>query len=533
MSALLLLACVTPILLAPGVLRPHWYRALLTLALLPPLAVLGLAAAGGGAEQYPLVVLGLEWRLDGLARRLLPVVAAVWLAAAWRLRRRSPGRPFLACFLLCMGGSLGAVPAANGAGYYVFFSIASIAAYGLIVSGRHARAAGRLYLGLALLGEFLFLAGVILAVAGRRSEWVGWLIFFGLGAKLGVLPLHVALPPAYRAATVSGGALLGGALTTVAIAGWLRFLPLAGPALPSLGQALVWLGLAAALGGALLGTLQSNARALLGYSTVSQMGIVTAGVGLAAGEEWARVLPALVLFAAHHGLVKGALLLGTGVVGGERRGLVLLLLVLLSLALSGVPLSGGALAKGWLEAEAEQLHGLGKHLVTLLPFTSAATFVLMARYLWLVSVGRQGGRGRAAPFVALGLVALLLPWGYLWLDHPHPAEIAFGLKHLKQAAWPTLLGAAAVGVAVLIAWRGPRRWRQWVPAGDLAVWLSPLVSRLWRVLLSPPRAAALPRIGQGWARALEALEGQLLRVSVAGLLYLILVITLGWLAAGA
>ena len=57
---------------------------------------------------------------------------------------------------------------------------------------------------------------------------------------------------------------------------------------------------------------QQNPKAILGYSSVSQMGVIAAALGmaLAAGDPNA---PALVAFyAANHVLVKGALFLAVG-----------------------------------------------------------------------------------------------------------------------------------------------------------------------------------------------------------------------------
>jgi formate hydrogenlyase subunit 3/multisubunit Na+/H+ antiporter MnhD subunit len=63
-----------------------------------------------------------------------------------------------------------------------------------------------------------------------------------------------------------------------------------------------------------VGITQNNPKTVLAYSTISQMGVIAAvlGMGLAAGNDGA-VLAASV-YAAHHILVKEALFLAVGVV---------------------------------------------------------------------------------------------------------------------------------------------------------------------------------------------------------------------------
>lgn len=529
MTALLMITLL-PALMAAGVLVVGWRPALRWLALLPPAAALVLAWAAPEPARFGALVLGMEWSLAGPARTFLLFTSLIWLVAAWQAARYERTGIFLACFLLCMSGSLAAVPAVDGDAFYVFYALASVAAYGLIApGGRRHRPAARLYLALALLGEFLFLAGVILERAGEEGVGVGLLVFFGLGAKLGVIPLHVALAPAYRAAPAAGGAVLAAALLSVAALGWLRFLPLAGSGLPGLAPWLVGLGLAAALGGAALGMLQRDARALLGYSSMSQMGVLSVGVGCAALAGWSGFLPVLTLFALHHGLVKGSLLLGMDAAQGRARRRVQAVMALLSLALAGLPLTGGAFAKGWMEAEAAGTGGVAGAAAAALPLSSMATVLLMARFVWLLRFGRQGGHGDAAPMLALAAAALIAPWIYLWQFHPHPGTLALGGAHLLKATLPLLFGLAVAVAVGRASRRGRWRWRHWLPPGDLAVWLGPLLRRWGRRLLAPEVHAPRRGFWPSWGSLAEP-EAQLLRLAVAGVCYLLLVLTLAGLA---
>ena len=95
--------------------------------------------------------------------------------------------------------------------------------------------------------------------------------------------------------------------------GLLAFLPL-GVSVPVEGTVLALLGFGGLFAGALLGLAQPGGKAVLAYSTVSQMGLVMGALGaaLAAGLPGAKVLPAVAFYALAHGLAKGALFLSYG-----------------------------------------------------------------------------------------------------------------------------------------------------------------------------------------------------------------------------
>ena len=97
---------------------------------------------------------------------------------------------------------------------------------------------------LALLGEaFLLMAFVLLAQAVPNHSLLirdaaaalpasPWrtatlaLLLLGFGAKIGLVPLHVWMPLAYRAAPIPAAAVLSGAAVKAGVIGLIRFLPL-------------------------------------------------------------------------------------------------------------------------------------------------------------------------------------------------------------------------------------------------------------------------------------------------------------------
>nr|WP_264185400.1 proton-conducting transporter membrane subunit [Roseicella aerolata] len=418
-----------------------------------------------------------------------------------------------------MTGSLGVFLAADLAGFYLAFALASLAATGLVLhdgTGRARRAAG-VYLILAVLGEVCLLFGLMLAGAATPggsllvrdaaaalpgSPWRDAtlvLLVLGLGLKAGLVPLHVWLPLAHPAAPTPASAVLSGAIVKAGIIGLLRFLP-AEAALPDWGMALAVLGFLTAFWGVLVGVTQDNPKTVLAYSTLSQMGLLTAvlGTALAAGGM-AEAAPPAALYAAHHALAKGALFLAVGLVaaGGMRRPWpVLLPTAVLALGLGGLPLTGGALAKLAVKAP------LGEGLPYLLATASAAaTTLLMLHFLRrLATAGREAGAeaeppaaGLVLPWAVAALAAVVVPWAL----HLGPGDGDLAAVLQPAALWEALAPVLAGGILALFLRRlGPGHIPA-VPGGDLVV----LGERVARALAGAPRPAwpeGPPRLLRAW-----------------------------------
>jgi hydrogenase-4 component B len=231
--------------------------------------------------------------------------------------------------------------------------------------------------------------------------------------------------------------------------GWIRFLPPGDAGLAGWGQALIAVGVTGIFFGALLGLMQPRARLLLGYSSISKMGVLTTGMG--AALAWPAGAPllisALALYAAHHALVKGALFLGLGLAerGGVRPWLLGGLGVL-ALALAGAPLTSGALAKSVLTAE---LPAEAHHLVTVLTASAFVSTLLMARFLLLVWKGRTAAPARYPPEAVTAWLLLLA------IIVAAPFALAAGGQLLANAV-PVALGAL---IALLL-----RQVRERLPA---------------------------------------------------------------------
>jgi formate hydrogenlyase subunit 3/multisubunit Na+/H+ antiporter MnhD subunit len=478
-------------------------------AALPALLLALLAPAGELTLEWWL--LGGEWALEGHRRPLLAFAALLWGLAGLYARDYQTGdqahfdagddpagrrlRRFALLWPLTLAGNLLLIVAEDIASFYLGFAVMTFCAYGLVVhaGSREARTGGLAYLVMAMLGEGLILAGLLWAagsagtttLSGLRQgiavaesgAWMGLVLWLGFGVKAGVIGLHLWLPLAHPVAPTPASAVLSGVMIKAGLLGWMATLPLgetgAGEALGHLGVAMLLAGLLAAFGAALYGSCQRHPKAVLAYSSISQMGMISAlvAMGLIEPRAWPALSTAVVMFAAHHGLTKGALFLGVGI--GEHpprlpTWLLWTLLALPALSLAGV-LGSGLAAKGVVKTA---LHDADHAwLGPWLSLAAVGTTLLMARTLWCQWQAWRGRQYhdripllRPMPLAWLGalLAAMTLPW---WLP-----LASSGWPPLAQ--WPGLLWPAVVGMGLAVATWSVFRNRAWpllhrLPPGDL------------------------------------------------------------------
>lgn len=495
-------------------------------------------------------ILGGYWELNALSRPWLAFTALLWSLAAVHARgyfvaeqakaqagetdaQRRLQRLVLLWPLTLLGNVL-LIIAQDIASFYLGFALMTFAAYALVVhSGSDtARLGARAYLILAVIGEGLILGGLLWAagsaetltlegvregIAGaEQGAMMALLLWLGFGVKAGVIGLHVWLPLAHPVAPAPASAVLSGAMIKAGLLGWLNVLPLGveglSPALSQLGNVMLVAGLAAAFGAALYGVWQRHPKAVLAYSSISQMGMLTAMVamGLAAPAVWPLLLPGMVLFAAHHGLAKGALFMGTSISEHMPRWPQPLLFGLI--ALPGVSLTGalaaGLLSKWGVKSALYEEHH--EQLIMLLTLAAIGTSALITVCVWRQWQQRQSEGGNAfqwgAWLVAL-VAALVTP---MWLPLPDASMMAPPIDEWLGVVWPFPAGIGVVAVSVYVL----RSVRLTVPpAGDLWWIYSALVVRGLQTVRRFARACERLKIASvAHSLVLEkALMGQLQR----------------------
>lgn len=535
----LALPCVLALLLTYQPTR-RLASASMPLAAAPALV---LAFTGDAVWRLDGVLLGLHFYADAVSRPFLLLCGLAWSAAAWHMRRslRESVFQFQLLWLLTLEALLLVLLAADAAGFYFGYVSMTLAIYGLVIHERSAEAlrAGRIYLVMALAGEALILSGLLLlgarfgnfefaalgALYGSDGAGLaGLCLFAGFAVKMGIVPLHMWLPLAHPVAPIPASAVLSGVLVKAGLIGWLRFLPPAAwageasmlwpwPVASSIDwpagapvAPLVALGLGTALYGVAMGLGQRRLKAVLAYSTISQMGLLLAGFAatIAHADARAATLPVLGLLVLHHGLNKAALFLAAGNHPGGSK-LRMAVICAAALALAGAPFTSGAVVKSALSAV------LGTPFAgaaLLLSTSSIATALLMLRLLSLAS--RDVEPQRLAPaWIALAVLGLVVPWSWA-VSHGLTATPSLGA--LLDASWPLLVAA---GIAAV--WRRHGRPLS-VPEGDILA----IVPRLGQTV---PRSPEKPSLDEGRERvilrtALAGSERRLRTLPAAGLLLL-------------
>lgn len=441
--------------------------------------------------------LGAHFELDPLKRVFLLFTSILWGLAGWfngSYQAHDENRiRFDVFFLLSMAGNLGLILAADIVTFYAFFVLMTFSAFGLVVHTwtKEAQRAGHIYLILAVVGEVFLLAAIFLAVDAAGSILISDLApavaeddnrhliiafsLLGFGVKVGALPLYFWLPLAHPAAPTPASAVLSAAMLKAGLLGWIHLFPLGAVNSPSWGGLMIGMGLLAALGAALVGLTQTHPKAALAYSSISQMGLLTIFVGLGwkAGHEWTTLAPGVAFFALHHGLAKGALFLGTGVVAVTRQAgnWILAGLLIPGLALAGLPGTSGYLAKDSLKKASSFASPEWEILLSWgLPLSGFLTSLLIGRVLWTChqAMGKNP-HGTAHGLIPAWLILLSLLLTSPWWAAPFcglaPTSFSFG--SWLAAALPLLAAALILGGCWRRGWFS--RLPGSIPPGDLLI----------------------------------------------------------------
>jgi len=293
-------------------------------------------------------------RLDSLSSFFLLVIggvsAGVSTFAAGYFRKGEGTPPGLICleYHVFLASMVMVLLADDAYSFMVVWETMALASFFLVISNHRIpeiRNAGFIYMLVAHVGALgiLLCFGVLQANTGdytfanMRAQHLSpfWasiafvLAVFGFGAKAGILPVHVWLPEAHPAASSPVSALMSGVMLKIALYGLLRVsFDLLQTRIWWWGALLLAIGLATALFGVVFSTVQVEMKRLLAYSSIENIGLMCAGIGLALlfSAYGMKTLSALALTAAlyhvvSHAFFKSLLFCSTGAVmhaTGER-----------------------------------------------------------------------------------------------------------------------------------------------------------------------------------------------------------------------
>ena len=107
-----------------------------------------------------------------------------------------------------------------------------------------------------------------------------WFIFFAFAVKLPIFPFHSWQPDTYTYSPTQGSMLLSGIMLKMAVYGLLRWLlpVVPEPILGISGQIVLVLAIIGVVHGALIAIIQNDSKRLIAYSSLSHVGLMTAGI---------------------------------------------------------------------------------------------------------------------------------------------------------------------------------------------------------------------------------------------------------------
>jgi len=338
-------------------------------------------------DWIPHLGLSASFFLDGLgllfAMMILGVGLLITLYARFYLSSEDPMGQFYTYLLLFQGAMLGIVVSDNILLLLIFWELTSLSSFLLIGYWKHlpeGRQGARMALtvtgagGLAMIGGMLILGNIVgsynltdILQAGdaiRASDWyLPALILILLGAftKSAQFPFHFWLPHAMAAPTPVSAYLHSATMVKAGVFLMARMWP-------ALSGTDAWFYIVATVGlitmvvGALIALFKDDLKALLAFSTVSHLGLLTMLLGF--GTEKAAV--AAVFHIINHLTFKAALFMTAGIVdhethtrdikrlGGLRHLMPVTFLIgtVAALSMAGIPFFNGFLSKEMMLEEA-------------------------------------------------------------------------------------------------------------------------------------------------------------------------------------
>ena len=284
-----------------------------TVAVLAYWIAMALDFPTGGGMQYVtqdkwIDQLGISYALgvDGLNLFMIGLTSILWVAATLAACFREWDRSKLFFFNMALAETavLGAFMAQDLALFVVFFDLMLVPFYFLIGAwGEYRRVYATTKVVIyTLAGSLLMLAGAVAlgtlsasdsgqsisflfsdlqqrTLPAGTQDWIFWLFAIAFLVKMPAFPFHGWMPDGYRAAPIPVLIVFSGVLSKVGAYGFLRIvLPTMPDASVRFQEVLIIVAVVSILYGSILAFSQDNARLVVGYSSVAQLGFITLGI---------------------------------------------------------------------------------------------------------------------------------------------------------------------------------------------------------------------------------------------------------------
>ena len=381
---------------------------------------------------------------------------------------------FYLSFFFALGGMFGIVYSQDLISLFFFWEIMTWSSFMMVIyCCKEAQKAGIKYFIFSAIGAYSLLTGIVLiysyignvqltsVFAHFSSINVGMQILIvilfltGFAVKSATMPLHVWAPGAYTYAPSSFSAVFSGALSKMGIFGigltLLKFASQTG-FYPYVQETMAWIGGLTALFGTFYAIFSTDAKTLLAYSSIGQLGYIVTGLAIGTPLSIAAALFLTIL----HAIFKGMLFLAAGAVyyrtgttdmnkvsGLIRRMPYTFITALFGIiTVSGIPPLAGFCGK-WMLYES-LIQSNHYFLVVILFFASSAAFLYLYRFIFSLFLGQEEKEtanvkevpwSMRIPMLLLALATLVFGVAPGWLLSP----ISSAMHYLGnyQSVWQT------------------------------------------------------------------------------------------------
>lgn len=248
---------------------------------------------------------------------------ALVLLASYHAHGRRMG--FYPSAMLMYAGLAMLIVARNSFDFFAAWELLTVGSYFLILRGKESEPHALSYLMFSLGGAFLILAGFSIAAQGANTlaladlskvaaplaPWVFLLLAIGFMTKTAALGLHIWLPGAHAEAETDVSPMVSGILLKAGLYGLFVLLIAMGKQSlfgVELTHVMLWIGAMTALVGNLMAAFQEDAKRLLAYSSIGQMGYALFGLAMMNHLGWLMAL----MFVINHYIYKSMLFLSVG-----------------------------------------------------------------------------------------------------------------------------------------------------------------------------------------------------------------------------
>jgi formate hydrogenlyase subunit 3/multisubunit Na+/H+ antiporter MnhD subunit len=248
---------------------------------------------------------------------------AVILLASYHAKGQRIG--FYPSAMLMYAGLAMLITVEDNFNFFAAWESLTIGSYFLIMRGKASEPHALSYLIFSLGGAFLILIGFALAAAGdsqmalaqlsqvaaETAPWVFLLLAIGFMTKTAALGLHIWLPGAHAEAETDVSPMVSGILLKAGLFGLFILLMTMGRQTlhgVDLTYVMLWIGAFSALVGNIMAAFQEDAKRLLAYSSIAQMGYALFGLALMNHLGWLMAL----MFVINHYIYKSMLFLSVG-----------------------------------------------------------------------------------------------------------------------------------------------------------------------------------------------------------------------------